>query len=201
MRISLLLILNTILFSCMPNIKDNSVSKKELNSMSFNAELYKIIDSFSTVLKPYKENINVLGYVKFFEYDNNNRFKVLVGYIDNEDFIKQIHIDDYFVHNDLTFIVDFNLSNIMGNRLVSDLPDDIRKIPSLGNEFDGAIPSWLIQLENNEVSKINKKFIQNVQLQSGRLVLIDYYSNGETLLLNEWGNIIDSTGNIIRVNR
>lgn len=197
MKIPIIFIFTTILYSCMPNMKDNSVGIKELNNMSFNKELCGMIDSFSVVLKPYKEHINVLGYVKFFEYDNNNRFKVLVGYIDNEDSMRNMHIDDYFIHNNLPFVVDFNLSNILGTRLTMDLPDDIRKNPSFGKEFDGAIPSWLMQFENNKMTMINKRFMQEIQLKSGQFVLIDYYSDGKTLLLNEWGNIVDSEGNII----
>lgn len=189
----ILILLLFLDYSCTDNKKTQKrhlfSTKKDFN---FNCVFEKYIDSFSLILNEYKDvnNIAPIAYIVIETADNDSIFKIRMECLYDEKLIKELQFDASFKTEQIHFLINYNLSNLVNLKSKS-LKTNILKLSKITNyqAADTKFPTWLILIKNNKVIKINKN--ASSKFSKFKESCAEFTNSGIVeYQLDEWGNKI-----------
>lgn len=197
MKICLILICALSILACKPENKTVShvLDDKAIGTMHFPKLISQLVDSFALNLKPSTHIPGIIGYIRIKESSNNRDFKIQMEGVEAQSLFDTLNVDNYFIHRGVVFCVDYNLSNVISDQQLISKTEIKNKSKLAKSRIDVRMPSWIFQLSNDKIVKINK-FAQSM-FAPPSMALLPTDDGLKSYEVNEWGDIIDEQGKII----
>lgn len=159
MRKVLAICLLISMVSCVKSRNDiESEEIYEESDITFSPTMNNLIDSFIVEMKEKSKINSVNGHIRFIEAKNNNEFKIYMSTFSKDTVYDHISIDDYFTRDGFVFCVDYNLSKVRMNNKHNEMVKAVQKMGEIKRtRACESEVSWLIQLNNDTIQKINKR--------------------------------------------
>jgi hypothetical protein len=192
-----------IIFSCKQHEQlHNSTFKivEYSNKFNFSPVFDSVISEFSKTVKKYKSgSINLVVVINIEESKNNDLFKIHLEGVNKDTILKKIQISDIFLKDSIIFCINYNNNNLFS------LKDEIIDKKALVeytqlkkyDRVDTKLPSWLILIESNKISKINHNSESLFGVPKSDTIVYFEENKLKYYTTDEWGYVFDKQGNIV----